>query len=519
MTTETAVPSPGLQKIPTGIADFDEISEGGLPRHRTSLIMGTPGSGKTIFALQMLVNGARQWGEPGIFVAFEENSRQLIQNAFSFGWDLATLEREQLFFLDARMSPDAIQAGDFDLIGMLASLKAKADAMGARRIVFDSVDVLLTLLDHGRAERRELYRIHDWVAGSGLTAVLTARSDDSHPLISHRYEFLQFMADCVVLLEHDVQESISRRSVRILKYRGSRFDENTFPLVITAHGIEIFGTGGETEEFPIYTERVSTGIEQLDTMLKGGFLRGTAVLLTGLPGTAKTTLCGTFVEAACLRGERTLFVSIDESSQELVRNLASVGIDLQPHLDSGLLQIYWSSRQSISAEEYLINLRHLVREHQPRCLIINPLWMMLQSGRDVLNIISNTQRLLLLTKNAGITSIFTGLLSDPGAHAEETPYQISTLTDAWIHLSYRVEGGERSRGLTIVKARGTQHWHQMVEMILDDQGISLRALPSLSQSANRQQDARTISDAAPNPPGDSSEVESTSTDNASGRRD
>lgn len=464
----------GIQKMPTGIVDFDDMTAGGLPRQRTTLLMGTPGSGKTVFALQMLVNGAQQWAEPGILVAFEENSGQLIQNAFTFGWDLPTLERERLFFLDARMSPDAIQAGDFDLIGMLASVKAKADEMGAKRIVFDSIDVLLAMLDDGRAERRELYRIHDWLATSGLTGIMTARSEGAQPHIAHRYDFLQYMADCVVLLQHNVEASISRRELRILKYRGSSFSENTFPMLITDHGLEVFGTPGQTADFPVYHDRVSSGVETLDTALDGGFLRGTTVLLTGLPGTAKTTLGGAFLEAACLRGERALFVSLDESQGEIVRNLASVGINLQTHLDSGLLQMYWASRESRSAEEHLITLRHFINNHQPQCLVVNPLWMMLQSGTNILNLISNTQRLMLITKNAGITSIFTSLLSEPGEHGEETPYQISTLADAWVHLSYLLRGKIRSRSLTIVKARGIRHSNQIHEMILDDHGIRLR---------------------------------------------
>jgi circadian clock protein KaiC len=471
------LPSPltaGIQKMPSGLTDFDDITYGGLPRHRTTLLIGTPGSGKTVLALQMLVNGAKQLGEPGIFVAFEENSLQLIQNAATFGWDLPTLERERLFFLDARMSPDAIQAGDFDLIGMLASLKAKADEMGAKRIVFDSVDVLLALLDDGRAERRELYRIHDWLAASGLTGVLTARSDGLEPFVAARYNFLQFMADCVVFLQHDVREDISRREVRVLKYRGSKFAENAFPLVIGSQGVEIFGPPSANANFPIYTERVSSGIQYLDTLLNGGFIRGTTILLTGLPGTAKTTLGGVFLEAACRRGERALFVSIDESSGEIVRNLASVGIDLQSHLDSGLLQIYWSSRESRSAEEHLITLRRFIAEHQPQCLVVNPLWMMLQSGTNMLNIVSNTQRLMLITKNVGITTIFTSLSARPDEYAQETPYQISTLADAWIHLSYMVQGGEWNRGLTIVKARGVRHANQIYELRLNNDGITLR---------------------------------------------
>ena len=467
------LPTPGLEKMPTGIDGFDEITGGGLPRKHTTLLMGTPGSGKTVFALQMLVNGARQWGEPGIFVAFEENSRQLIQNAATFGWDLSTLEQAQLFFLDARMSPEVIQAGDFDLLGMLASLKGKAEAMGAKRIVFDSIDVLLAFLDNRLTERRELYRIHDWLAESGLTGIITARSESPESFIAHRYDYLQFMADCVVLLQHEVEARISMRELRVVKYRGSGFAESSFPLTITTSGIEVFGATPLEPDYQVFTERVSTGVERLDAMLQGGYFRGTVVLLTGLGGTAKTTLSGAFIDAACRRGETTLLVSFDEGSSEIVRNLASVGIDLQKHLDSGVLQIYWSRREAQSAEEHLIKLRRLIKEQQPRHLIINPLSTMLQSS-SALNAAGITQRLIVLTKTAGITSIFTSSLAGAGENIEATPYHISTLADTWIHLSYVAQGGERNRALTVIKSRGTHHSNQVRELILSENGITLQ---------------------------------------------
>ena len=467
------LPTPGIEKMPTGIDGFDEITGGGLPRKRTTLLMGTPGSGKTVFALQMLINGARQWGEPGIFVAFEENSRQLIQNASTFGWDLSNLEQERLFCLDARMSPEVIQAGDFDLLGMLASLKAKAEEMGAKRIVFDSIDVLLAFLDNRLTERRELYRIHDWLAESGLTGIITARSEGAEPSITHRYDYLQFMADCVVLLQHKVEARISMRELRVVKYRGSGFAESSFPLTITTNGIEVFGTTRIEPEYQVFTERVSTGVERLDAMLQGGYFRGTVVLLTGLGGTAKTTLSGAFVDAACRRGETTLLVSFDESSGEMVRNLASVGIDLQKHLDSGVLQMYWSRREAQSAEEHLITLRRLIKKQQPRHLIIDPLSTMLQSS-SALNAAGIMQRLIVLTKAAGITSIFTSSLAGTGENIEATPYHISTLADTWIHLSYVAQGGERNRALTVIKSRGTHHSNQVRELILSENGITLQ---------------------------------------------
>ncbi len=292
--------SHALEKMPSGVEGFDEITGGGLPRNRTSLIIGGPGTGKTVFTLQTLANGARRWGEPGIFVAFEENSRQIIANAASFGWDLATLEKEgKLFFLDAHLSADNVQSGKFDLVGMLAGLKAKADEMGAKRIVFDAVDVLLALLNDPIAERRELYRLHDWLSQAGPTGIITLRIEGNDPLLSQHYGFMQFMADCVILLQHHMAERVSLRDLRVLKYRGSHFAENESPLVISPQGMQVTSFGLEEFEVEASAERVSSGVERLDTMLSGGYYRGSSVLITGAPGTAKSTLSAAFAQAAC----------------------------------------------------------------------------------------------------------------------------------------------------------------------------------------------------------------------------
>jgi circadian clock protein KaiC len=316
MDVENTGQIPGVPKMPTGIPEFDRISGGGLPRNRTTLVVGGPGSGKTVLALQMLASGARPWGEPGIFVAFEENSRQIVANAASFGWDLPALEGEELFFLDARMALETVTAGSFDLAGLLAGLQAKAAEMGARRIVFDSTDVLLAFLDDPAQERREIYRIHDWLAGSGLTGIVTVRSEGHEPLLSARYGFMQFMADCVVQLTHRLEDGVSLRTLRIAKYRGSGFAENEFPFIIGPAGIDLGLVGMLQEGQEVSGERASTGIPRLDRMLSGGFYRGSSILITGAPGTAKSTLCGAFVEAACRRGEAALYVSFDEAAGE-----------------------------------------------------------------------------------------------------------------------------------------------------------------------------------------------------------
>lgn len=461
-----------LEKALTGIEGFDEITYGGLPRSRTSLLIGAPGSGKTVFALQTLVNGARRWQEPGIFVAFEENSDQIMTNAASFGWDLEELARNKLFFLDGRMSADTVRTGPFDLTGMLASLAAKAEEMGARRIVFDSIDVLLTLMDDHVGERLEVTRLHEWLSAGNLTGIITTRTDPTTSADSQRFGFIQYTTDCIVQLTTRVQDRVAVRELRVVKYRGSAFQGNEVPFVISQHGVEVAAFEPELPDRPVYTERISSGVERLDTMLTGGYMRGTTVLITGAPGTAKSSLAGTFAAAACSRGERTLFVSYDESAAEIVRNFRSINLDLQPHIDAGLLCLVSRQTEVGSAEEHLIQLRNLIREHDPQCLVVDPLSAVMKAGGQ-LNAFSVAGRLLALTKRQGITSVFTSLLEGPDPSQESSPLRISTIADTWIHLSYVVQGGERNRALTIIKSRGTSHSNQVRELILSSAGITL----------------------------------------------
>ena len=465
----------GISKVPTGIPGVDEITGGGIPSHRTTLVMGGPGSGKTIFALQTLVNGACQYGEPAIFVAFEENSRNIIKNAHTFGWNLAELEEKQLFFLDARMPAEAILAGNYDLTGLLASLRAKAEEMGAKRIVFDSIDVLLSLLGDQRAERQELYRIHDWLAESDLTGIITTRIEASaDPVFTEHFSFMQFMADCVILLGHHLLDQVSLRSCRVLKYRGTGFAENEFPLVITPTGIEVASAevSDNVVRYPIFSDRVSSGIERLDTMLTGGYLRGTSMLITGSPGTSKTTLGGAFLQQACERGERALFISFDESAEEVVRNLASVNILLQPYMDAGVLRIIPYRSEARSAEEHLSRLKRLIAEFKPGCMVVDPLSALLKSGGSIAGP-AVAQRLMNVTKEQGVTLLCTSLLAGNDPESEASPLEVSTIADTWIHLSYMVQGGERNRALTIVKSRGTGHSNQVRELLLSNEGLTL----------------------------------------------
>lgn len=457
-------------KVLTGIQGFDEITEGGLPRQRTTLVMGGAGCGKTVFALQSLVNGANQQKEPGIFVAFEESSRQIAENAAAFGWNLSALEKKKmLYFVDAGVSPDLIHAGDFDLIGILALLRAKAEEIHAKLIVFDGIDILLSLLDDPVLERREIYRLRDWLSQTGYTGIITQKVAGNDG--DQRYSFVQFMVDCVIVLRHQVVDGSAFRNLRVVKYRGSEFWGDEFPISLTAEGMRLTNRGPTELKYKVTGELVSSGLPRLDTMLRGGYYRGSNILISGAPGTAKSTLSGLFATSACNRGERTLYVSFDEGADQIVRNLKSVGIKLAPHLKTGLLRMYSTRTRGPNVEDQFSALRALVRAHRPRCMIIDPL-SALSTKLSHIASADAAQQFLDFLKADGVTVVNTSLLD--GLNTDEaTATGISTIADTWIHVSYIVQDGERNRALTIVKSRGAGHSNQVRELTLSDKGVSL----------------------------------------------
>jgi circadian clock protein KaiC len=460
-----------LAKAATGIRGFDELSGGGLPFNRTTLLIGGPGTGKTVFALQTISNGARDRKQPGIFVAFEESTNQIFTNAAPFNWHLPAMARQALFFLNARLAPTVVQSGDFELSGMLAILESKKKEIGARWIVFDGIDVLLALLQNPAAEMREIYRLRDWLTENGLTAIITTKTNgDSSGVVN--YGFMQFMVDCVIRLDRRLEEGVPVRRLEITKYRGSNFAAGEFPLSFGSRGMEVAAPQATDIRHEVPTERVSSGFPDLNSMLGGGLFRGSSTLITGAPGTSKTTLAGQFAESACRRGERTLLVSFDEGADRIARNLTSVGIHLGPHMKSGLLLAYSGRTDATNPEEHLIRIIALLRKHRPRCMVIDPLSAIakigaLSSARAV------SSRLIHTVRDLHITTYITALVDGPDPQAEATELQISTIADTWIHLSYVVNGGERNRALTIVKSRGTEHSNQVRELNLSTEGLAL----------------------------------------------
>jgi circadian clock protein KaiC len=465
------VPLAPLRKVLTGITGFDEITNGGLPVGRTILVRGGPGCGKTVFAMQVLVNRARDHREAGILVAFEERADQIVANAATLGWNIPALAAKKLFFVDANLSSRVDAAAEIDLTKELNLLRAYVREAGAKYIVFDGIDVLLRSLDDPQAELREIYRLREWILESGLTAIITQKSGLSDDDTKQGYSILPFMADCVITLSHHVLAGSSFRNLRVTKYRGSGYLADEFPITITDTGMQVRDRGPVELLYAVTDERISTGLPRLDAMLTGGYHRASNVLISGAPGTAKSTLAGLFVEAACQRGERAMYVSFDEGATQIVRNLASVGIQLKAHEKSGLLKIYSTRTRGPNIEQQFGELRRVILEHRPTCVVIDPLSALASKLAHVASA-DATQMFLDFLKVNGITVVNTSLLDGPEV-GEATATGISTIADTWIHVSYVVNEGERNRALTIVKSRGTGHSNQVRELILSDTGVTL----------------------------------------------
>jgi circadian clock protein KaiC len=458
-------------KISSGIAGFDETTHGGLPRGRVTVVLGAAGCGKTIFALQGLVAGAKS-GSAGLFVAFEENPTQLLRDAKHFDWNLAALNEKGVHFIDAQLPLTIVQGGDFDLLGLLAVVGVKAKQLKADRVVFDGLDMLLGHLSDPALVRREILRLREWVYATGVTGILTAKAGarDGQPLGD--YAFLQFIADCVVTLQHNVLAGAAVRTIRVAKYRGDGHSANELPFTIASAGIELAAGTSADLNHSVSMERITSGVERLDTMLGGGYYRGSAVLVSGAPGTSKTSLAAAFAEAACRRKEKTVYVSFDEAPAQIIRNVASIGIDLVPHLKSGILTMCSLRARADNPESHVARIRAILDREHATNLIIDPLSALAQTFEEAISDRAAVQ-MLDFAKTRGITTVSTSLLASSAPLSEETPLGISTFADTWMHVSYVVHAGERNRALTIVKSRGTSHSNQVRELVLSKNGVTL----------------------------------------------
>jgi len=463
--------TPVLERMRTGISGLDEALGGGLPRGRTALVVGSTGVGKTIFALQALAQGVRL-GDASVLLTFEESPKDILANMAAFSWAPSGRAAKRLSIMDGREVRTAFRNGSFDLVGLLSAVEHRCRRMKARRIAFDGLDVLLDMIDDPAVMRREVYRLSDWLSEQALTAIITAKRQPDEEALPSRYAFLPFLTDCVVVLKHRVVGRTAMRGLQILKCRGVAHSSNEMPMLLSSSGLEIVAPRTTEMEHRVFSERISSGVARLDTMLDGGYLRGTCTLVSGAPGTSKTSLAGAFAEAACDRGERTLFVSFDEAGEAIVRNLASVNIRLGRFVASGLLRIFSVPASGTTPAAHTFRIGSLLDEHGARYLVVDPVSALIHTGASEFAH-DAVLGLLDFAKRRGVTVLLTSMLDGSNPTEEDTAIGISTVADTWMRLSYVAAAGERNRALTIVKSRGTGHSNQVRELILSSQGLSL----------------------------------------------
>ena len=465
----------GIPKCPSGIRGLDEITGGGLPRGRPTLVAGSAGCGKTLFAMEFLVRGALEHGEPGVFVAFEENARDLAQNVASLGFDLVDLAaREKLLVDYVSIERTEIQeTGEYDLEGLFIRLGHAIDSIGAKRVVLDTIESLFAGLSNEAILRSELRRLFRWLKGKGVTAVITAERGET-TITRHGLE--EYVADCVIMLDHRVTEQVSTRRARVVKYRGSRHETNEFPFLIGDQGIFLVPVTSMGLDYEVSTARISTGIPRLDTMLGGkGYYRGSSILVTGTPGTGKTSIASTFADAACRRGERCLLIAFEEGREQIFRNMRSIGIDLGAWAAKGLLRVHAGRPTVAGLETHILTMHRLSDEFKPKVVVIDPISNLAEVGNQV-DVKAMLSRLIDHFKSNGVTTFFSSLVTR-GAPEETSGVGISSLMDTWLQLEDLEKSGEHNRGLFILKSRGMAHSNQIREFLLTDRGIDLLDVP------------------------------------------
>lgn len=460
-----------LPKAPTGIDGLDEITGGGLPRGRPTLICGSAGCGKTLFGMEFLVRGVTEFDEPGAFIAFEETEEELAQNVRSLGFEIEQLIAEGRFAVDfIQIDRNEIEEnGEYDLEGLFIRLGLAIDSIGAKRIVLDTLETLFGGLSNEAILRSELRRLFRWLKEKGVTAIITAERGDG---ALTRQGLEEYVSDCVILLDHRVHDQVSTRRLRVVKYRGSSHGTNEFPFLIDEDGISVLPITSIGLHHEASEERVSTGVDRLDAMLGGGYYRGSSILVSGTAGSGKTSLASHFADATCRRGERCLYFAFEESRSQAVRNARSIGLDLQRWIDAGLLLHHATRPTFYGLEMHLARMLKLVRDFRPRIVVLDPISNMLSAGSPAESH-SMVTRLVDTLKLQEITGLFTSLNSAGDASLEQTDLGISSIIDSWILLRDIELGGERNRGLYILKSRGMAHSNQIREFVLTDQGIDL----------------------------------------------
>jgi len=468
---EVAVQRKILPKSPTSIHGFDEITGGGLPKGRPTLVCGGAGCGKTLFAMEFLVRGATVYNEPGVFISFEETGAELIANVASLGFDLETLvEKKKIWLEHIDLEPDVIlQGGEYDLKLLFLRIHHAIESIGAKRVVLDTIESLFLVLPNPNIIRTELRRLFGWLKKKGVTAIITGERGEN---TLTRQGLEEYVSDCVILLDHRVNDQSSIRRLRIVKYRGSTHGTNEYPFIIDEDGFSVLPVTSLGLDYISSMERISTGVHRLDTMLSGkGYYRGTTILVSGSAGTGKTSLAAHFIDAACRRGERSLFFIMEESQNQLMRNMRSIGIDLEPWVKKGMLLFHATRPTLYGLENHLAATIKMVNKFNPSVVVLDPINSFV-IGKNTLEVNTMLVRLVDFLKMKRITALFTSNTSDSN-NTDSSDVYVSSLIDTWMLLLYIEKGGERNRGLEVLKSRGMAHSNQVREFKLTDGGIEL----------------------------------------------
>jgi circadian clock protein KaiC len=469
--SKSTTPAILLPKCRTGIQGLDEITGGGFPRGRPTLVCGSAGCGKTLLAAEFLVRGAAQFGEPGVLMAFEETEAELKANVASLGFDLDGLVRRKKIVIDyVHIEPSEIQeSGEYDLEGLFVRLNHAIDSIGAKRVVLDTLEALFSSLANEAILRAELRRLFRWLKVKGVTAVITAERGREQ---FTRHGLEEYVSDCVILLDHRVNDQIATRHLRVVKYRGARHGTNEFPFLIGNEGISVLPITSLGLNHKISSARIATGIPRLDAMLGGrGFFRGSSILLTGTPGTGKTIVAANFAQAAALRGERVLFFSFEESPNQIIRNMHSIGLRLEPLVKQGLLRFHSARPSLYGLEMHLATMFKEIATFKPAVVIVDPITSLMDAGTDSESK-GMVTRLIDYLKGGQVTSLFTSLTQ--GGHSlQQSEMAMSSLMDSWLLLQDFEGNGERNRVLYVLKARGMAHSNQIREFLISDRGIDL----------------------------------------------
>ncbi len=468
----TTLKEKSLEKAPTGVNGLDDITDGGLPKGRPTLVCGSAGSGKTLLAMEFLIKGAKKYGEPGVFIAFEENEEELTKNFASLGFDLDDLVAKNKIIVDyIHIDRSEIEeTGEYDLEGLFIRLGLAIDSIGARRVALDTLEVLFAGFRNETILRSELRRLFSWLKEKGVTAVVTGERGEASLT---RYGLEEYVADCVILLDNRMKEQIATRRLRIIKYRGSKHGTNEYPFLIEEDGMSVLPITSLGLEHEASAEKISTGIERLDTMLGGhGYYRGSNILISGTAGTGKTSFAAQFCKAACERGEHCMYFAFEESPGQISRNMRSIGIDLQPYIDSGIMQIHASRPMAYGLEMHLTTMNKVLDTFNPDVVVIDPISNLTNVGTED-DVKFMLTRLIDYLKLKNITTVCTSLVEHESTEGVNA-HGISSLMDAWINLRFFESDSELNRGFSVIKSRGMEHSNQIREFMLTDHGIEIK---------------------------------------------